>query len=81
MTQRIDGIDPEDAEPRFRAVFEAQTKKWGEPLHPHLVYARVPAIYRAARGMWSGLAAAGMVDSKLHALLNRRVAALNGCEF
>jgi hypothetical protein len=31
--------------------------------------------------MWSALSAAGLVDAKLHALLNRRVAALNGCEF
>ena len=81
MTQRIDGIDPDGAEPRIKAVLDAQAAKWGAPLANHLVYARVPEIFRAVRGMWSGLDAASHVDAKLHALLNRRVAALNGCEF
>ena len=81
MTQRIDGIDPDGAEPRIKAVLDAQTAKWGAPLANHLVYARAPEIFRAVRGMWSGLDAANRVDAKLHALLNRRVAALNGCEF
>jgi hypothetical protein len=31
--------------------------------------------------MWAGLGEAGLVDERLQALLNRRVAALNGCEF
>jgi hypothetical protein len=79
--QRIDGIDPDDAEPRLRAVFDAQAAKWGSPLVNHLVYARVPAIFRAVRGMWTALSMTNLVDAKLHALLNRRVAALNGCEF
>jgi hypothetical protein len=81
MTQRIDGIDPEAAEPRIRAVLDSQAATWGAPLVNHRVYARVPAIFRGVRGMWSALAAAGLVEAKLHALLNRRVAALNGCEF
>ena len=58
MTQRIDGIDPDDAEPRIKAVLDAQAAKWGAPLANHLVYARVPEIFRAVRGMWSGLEAA-----------------------
>ena len=81
MTQRIDGIDPDDAEPRLQAVFDAQAAKWGSPLVNHLVYARVPAIFRAVRGMWTASSMTNLVDAKLHALLNRRVAALNGCEF
>jgi hypothetical protein len=81
MSQRIDGIDPAAADGRIRAALEAQAAQWGSPLRPHLVYARVPTIFRAARGMWAGLAQAGLVDDRLQALLNRRVAALNGCEF
>jgi hypothetical protein len=78
---RIEGIDPEAADGRLRAVLDAQAARWGAPLRNHLVYARVPAIFRAARGMWAGLAEAGLVGDRLQALLNRRVAALNGCEF
>ncbi len=34
-----------------------------------------------ARAMWSGLDASGLLDPGLVALVNRRVAALNGCVF
>ena len=78
---RIDGVDPDRAEKQLRAVFEAQTKKWGAPLLNNLIYARRPSIFRGARGMWSGLDSSGLVDPRLVALINRRVAALNGCVF
>ncbi len=78
---RIDGVDPNRAEKQMKAVLEAQAKKWGAPLANHLLYARRPSIFRGVRGMWSGLDASGLVDPKLVALVNRRVAALNGCVF
>jgi hypothetical protein len=31
--------------------------------------------------MWTGIDASGLVDGKLLALINRRVASLNRCEF
>jgi hypothetical protein len=31
--------------------------------------------------MWTGLGSSGLIDGGLVALINRRVAALNGCEF
>ena len=43
--------------------------------------ARRPSIFRGARAMWTGLGASGLIDGRLAALVNRRVAALNGCEF
>ena len=78
---RIPGVDPENADPATKAVFEAQAKKWGAPLLNHLVYARRPTIYRAARAMWAGLDASGLIDPPLVAIINRRVAGLNGCVF
>ncbi len=78
---RIPGIDPAAAEPPVRAVLDAQRKKWGAPLANHLIYARRPSIFRGARAMWSGLDASGLIDPKLQAIINRRVAYLNGCEF
>jgi len=62
-------------------VFAAQQEKWGAPLGTHLVHARRPSIYRGVRAMWSGIEAAGLIDPKLRALVNRRVAMLNGCLF
>ncbi|HLG63456.1 MAG TPA: hypothetical protein VKY19_16070 [Ktedonosporobacter sp.] len=78
---RIDGVDPEQTEDYVRRVLDAQAKKWGAPLLNHLVYARRPAIFRGVRGMWGGIAASGLIAEKLQALVNRRVASLNGCAF
>lgn len=78
---RIEGVDPEKTERRVRAVLEAQAKKWGAPLFNHVIYARRPEVFRGARAMWGGLEASGLLDSRLVALVNRRVAALNGCVF
>ena len=78
---RIEGVDPEEVDDYTKRVFEAQAKKWGAPLLNHLVYARRPSIFRGARGMWAGIEASGLIDGKLQALVNRRVASINGCEF
>ncbi|MGH8999002.1 MAG: hypothetical protein ACRDY7_06375 [Acidimicrobiia bacterium] len=78
---RLPGIDPSQADPPMRAVFEGQTDQWGAPLGPFLLYGRRPTILRAVRGMWSGLETSGLVDGRLRPLVNRRVAAVNGCEF
>ena len=78
---RIPNVDPNSVEPRIRAVLDAQRKKWGAPLLNHLIYARRPSIFHGVRGMWSGIDTSGLIDRKLQAMLNRRVAYLNGCEF
>lgn len=78
---RIEGVVPARTEKRIRAVLEAQAERWGAPLLNHLIYARRPTIFRGARGMWGGLGGSGLLDPALVALVNRRVAALNGCEF
>jgi hypothetical protein len=78
---RITGINPEKVDHQISAVLEAQRKNWGDPLLNHLLYARRPSIFRGVRAMWTGLDASGLIDARLRALLNRRVAALNGCEF
>jgi len=79
---RIEGINPQQAtDPYTAQVLAAQARMWGAPLNNHLIYARRPTILRAVRGMWTGLEGSGLIDGTLVALLNRRVAALNGCEF
>lgn len=78
---RISGIDPTSAETPVRTVLDAQRKKWGAPLANHLVYARRPTIFRGVRAMWTGIDASGLVEARLQAMINRRIAWLNGCEF
>ena len=79
---RIEGVDPARVDEEYISrVFAAQSKAWGAPLLNHLVYARRPSIFRGVRAMWAGLEASGLLDPGLVALVNRRVAALNGCAF
>lgn len=78
---RIDDADSGKIDRYARDILKAQKKTWGAPLLNHLIYARRPSIFRGARAMWNGIEASGLIDPRLQALLNRRVAALNGCEF
>ena len=77
----IPDADLNTAERYIKQVLEAQQAKWGAPLLNHLLYARRPSIFRGARAMWSGIDASGLIPDELKALVNRRVAFLNGCEF
>jgi len=78
---RIPGVDPSQVDQSIRAVLDAQTRAWGGPLLNHLLYARRPTIFRGARAMWTGIGSSGLIDERLQALVNRRVASHNGCEF
>jgi hypothetical protein len=78
---RIEPIDPAAGDPALAGAFAAQTRRWGAPLLPFRYYARRPTIFKAVQGMWAGIAASGLVSPALTALVNRRVAALNRCEF
>ncbi len=78
---RILGVNLETADSYARNVFAAQTKTWGAPLLNHLIYARRPTIFRGVRAMWTGIDSSGLIEPELRALINRRVAAINHCEF
>ena len=79
---RIEGIRPGEAGDDYvEKILAAQARHWGSPLLNHLVYARRPTIFRGARGMWTGIDASGLINERLKALINRRVASLNRCEF
>jgi len=78
---RIADVTVEDTDRDTQNVFDAQSKVWGAPLLNHLIYARCPSIFRGARAMWGGIESSGLIDASLRALINRRVAYLNGCEF
>ena len=78
---RIEGVDPEQAEGYVKRTLDGQAKLWGAPLLNHLVYARRPDLFKAVRGMFTGLDRDGLLGPALVSLVNRRVAALNGCVF
>src|SRR5256886_7985886 len=79
---RIPPVDIETRPDDLREMLEEQRKLWGAPLYPYLFYARNPAYFRAAKTMWAALQQeTKRVPVTLRALLNRRVASWNGCEF
>ena len=79
---RIAPVDIATLPDDLRATLEGQRKRWGAPLHPYLFYARNPAFFRAAQEMWTALQReTKRVPVTLRALLNRRVAWWNGCEY
>jgi alkylhydroperoxidase family enzyme len=81
-TTRIPPIDVETLPDDLRETLEEQRKLRGAPLHPYLFYARNPAYFRAAKAMWAALQQeTRRVPAALRALVNRRVASWNGCEF
>jgi alkylhydroperoxidase family enzyme len=78
---RISGVDVDRVEPDILNVFAQQIERWGTTLEPYKIYARRPSAFRAVLGMWDALKSSALLDRKLTTLVNRRVAALNGCVF
>ena len=79
---RIPPVDVETLPDDLRETLEEQAKLRGEPLYPYLFYARNTAYFRAAKAMWAALQQeTHRVPAGLRALLNRRVAWWNSCEF
>jgi alkylhydroperoxidase family enzyme len=79
---RIPPVDEGTLPDDLRETLEEQRNLRGAPLHPYLFYARNPAYFRAAKAMWAALQQeTKRVPAALRALLNRRVASWNGCEF
>ena len=78
---RVQGVDTDRVDSQIATTFEQQVARWGATLEPYEIYARRPSIFHAVLGMWDGLDASGLLDAGLKALVNRRVAALNGCVF
>lgn len=78
---RVNEADPDEVNQYTARVLKAQAELWGAPLNNHLLYARREDLFRAVRGMWMALNRDGLLDEILVALINRRVASLNGCVF
>jgi alkylhydroperoxidase family enzyme len=79
---RIAPVDVATLPNDLRATLEEQRRLFGAPLYPYLFYARNPAFFRAAQRMWTALQQeTKRVPGTLRALVNRRVAWWNGCEY
>lgn len=81
LTGRIPPVDPAEAAPEVRELFERQTEQWGAPLAPTLVMAHCPPLARAAAGLSVALEKSGQLPAELRDLVCLRVAQLVGCPF
>jgi alkylhydroperoxidase family enzyme len=81
-TTRIPPVDVAALPDDLRETLDGQRQLYGAPLYPYLYYARNTAYFRAAKAMWAALQQeTKRVPAALRALLNRRVAWWNGCEY
>jgi AhpD family alkylhydroperoxidase len=79
---RIPPVDSATCPADLRETLDEQRRLWGAPLYPYLFYARHPPYFRAAAAMWTALQEdATRLPAGLRALVNRRVAWWNGCEY
>ena len=79
---RVPPVNIEALPDDLRKTLEEQRKLYGTPLYPYLFYARNPAYFRAAQRMFATMQQEmKRVPATLRALVNRQVAAWNGCEF
>ena len=79
---RIPPVDVETLADDLRETLDEQRSRLGAPIYPYLYYARNPAFFRAAKAMWTVIQQqTKRVPGTLRALVNRRVAWWNGCEY
>ena len=72
---------PGEYQKRVRAVLEAQAKRWGVRSQPPVICPPADDLSRRQGDVGRAGVPRACVDPGLVALVNRRVAALNGCEF
>ena len=72
-----------DALPWYlRWVFQRQRRRYGQPLTPARVWARVPALFAALNGFYAAIERRGSpLPPALRSLLQIRVSQINHCDF
>jgi len=78
---RISPVDADTAEGALKEIVDGNRSKWGKLLLPYLLYARSPALFKGTMAMWAAVWSFEKIDAQLKALVNRRVAWWNGCQF
>jgi alkylhydroperoxidase family enzyme len=78
---RISPVDADTAEGALKEIVDGNRSKWGKSLLPYLLYARSPALFKGTMAMWAAVWSFEKIDAQLKALVNRRVAWWNGCQF
>lgn len=78
---RVSEIEEDGGDPVLKAVFDKERELFGDLLNPTKVMAHCPPILRAAKLLGASIAQSGRLPAAMLALVNVRVASINGCPF
>ena len=78
---RVSEIEEDGGDPVLKQVFEKERELFGNLLNPTKVMAHCPPILKAAKQMGQAIVQSGKLPAAMIALLNVRVASINGCPF
>jgi alkylhydroperoxidase family enzyme len=78
---RISEIEDVGNDPVLKEIFERERAMFGDLLNPTKVMAHCPPILRAAKLLGASIEQSGLLPRALLALVNFRVASINGCPF
>ena len=78
---RVREIEDPGDDAILQEIFALERERFGFVLNPSKVQAHVPVIMKAAKELSVALERSGLVSKDLLALVNVRVALINGCPF
>jgi alkylhydroperoxidase family enzyme len=78
---RVREIDEPGDDPVLKETFAREQELFGFILNPTKVQAHTPGIMKAAKQLSIAVDRSGLVPKELLALVNVRVALINGCPF
>jgi alkylhydroperoxidase family enzyme len=78
---RVSEIEDAGDDRVLAEVFEKERAAFGDLLNPTKVMAHCPPILRAAKLLGASIEQSGQLPKALLALVNFRVASINGCPF
>ncbi len=78
---RLREITKAEGDPILERVFGEEREMFGDILNPTKLAAHCPPILAALKGLYASFYESGRIPPALHALVNARVAAINGCPF
>jgi alkylhydroperoxidase family enzyme len=65
----------------LKEIFDREREMFGNQLNPTKIMAHCPPILRAAKMLGASIEKSGQLPKALLALVNFRVASINGCPF
>jgi len=78
---RVSEIEDAGGDPVLAEIFEKERAAFGDLLNPTKVMAHCPPILRASKLLGASIEQSGLLPKALLALVNFRVASINGCPF